>query len=165
MIAARPTDKATAIGGPHDAPHRSTPPYTDCGPAALGTGRRMSTGGPLETEVANPDSCRRPTGMQSPRGCNLTAKSRPAPSGKAQECLRPSSIRSRLPRINACRREFKTGHHAPPLRGPTSVAFHASFTKDLKSRRAMAGRDAPSLAALAISLRACARSPPSEIRL
>jgi hypothetical protein len=35
-VAARPTARAVAIGGPHDAQHRSTHPTTDCGAAALG---------------------------------------------------------------------------------------------------------------------------------
>ncbi len=36
LVAARPTTRARAIGGPHDAEHRSTHPTTDCGSAALG---------------------------------------------------------------------------------------------------------------------------------
>ncbi len=36
LVAARPTTRAGAIGGPHDAEHRSTHPTADCGSAALG---------------------------------------------------------------------------------------------------------------------------------
>ena len=37
LVAARPTTQAVAIGGPHDAEHRSTHPTTGCGSAALGS--------------------------------------------------------------------------------------------------------------------------------
>jgi hypothetical protein len=35
LVAARPTARAVAIGGPHDAEHREAHPTTDCGPAGL----------------------------------------------------------------------------------------------------------------------------------
>ncbi len=36
LVGARPTTRAVAIGGPHDAEHHSTPPTTQCDSSALG---------------------------------------------------------------------------------------------------------------------------------
>jgi hypothetical protein len=73
LVGAKPTTRAVAIGGPHDAEHHSTPPTTECDCAALGPRMRQVAGGSPKNLCAT-ISGTTAAGAFGPR-CVTTAKS------------------------------------------------------------------------------------------